>query len=628
MSLTPPPIQPLGSSVISGISPAPASILTIGLEDYYHVGAFNKFVQKNQWYRFDSRLELSTSRTLEILRSTNTKATFFVLGWIAQRFPELLRKLTDAGHEVGIKGYYHRSIREMTPEEFENDCLRAKEAVEIATGREVLGYRLADGWFKPDDLWALDSLAKLGFAYDSSIARMSGDWSNERFRDQIHQHQSAGHSLWEVPISTGSVLGWRIPVLGGNYWRQLPNWVAMRAMKKWQASHNAPLVAYFHVWELDPEQPRLSIGSRLTHLRHYRNLDKMADRLTNLLQTNRFTSIEQVLQLQAAPRNPDATPLPLWSSDSGGMPRPLNTIAFDGSKTRTPVSLVVPCYNEEALLPKYLQNSLQHVETHLTQAGYDVEFVLVDDGSSDQTWERLQEAFGGKSNFVLHRHDVNLGVAAAIVSGLRLAHTEIVCSMDCDCSYDPLELLNMIPKLQPGVDMVTASPYHADGHVRNVPGWRLTLSRGASWLYRRVLRTKLQTYTSCFRVYRRSNVANIRLRYSNFLGIAEQLGRLDLAGGTIVEHPATLEVRMLGRSKMKTVRTIFGHIGLMARLLVARLFPSKIRKRDEVIRSVITSHLENKNVLIRDHSELKSLPKPDEDIRKLVVQTRSVVRRT
>jgi polysaccharide deacetylase family protein (PEP-CTERM system associated) len=627
MSITPPPIQRLDlRSTSESVATQPASILTIGLEDYFQVGAFNKFVQKNQWHRFDTRLEISTNRTLEILQATNTKATFFVLGWIAQRFPELVRQVSQAGHEVAIKGYYHRSIREMTPEEFETDCLRAKEVVEHATGREVLGYRLADGWFTADDLWALDSLAKMGFQYDSSIARLGGNWSSQPQRGELHQHDAHGTKLWEVPISTTRLLGMRLPVVGGNYWRQLPNFVTRRAVNNWLANHQSPLVAYFHVWELDPDQPRLSIGGWLTQLRHYRNLELMAGRVESLLKEHRFTSIEKALQLKADVKKPDEKPIAGWANDSGRLPRPSAGPVQD-AKIRTPISIIVPCYNEEALLPKYLQNALAHVETHLTLDGYDVEFVLVDDGSTDQTWPRLHEAFAGKPNVILHQHDGNLGIAAAIVTGLRLAHTEIVCSMDCDCSYDPLELRNMLPKLLPNVDMVTASPYHPEGQVRNVPGWRLTLSKGAAWLYRRVLRTKLHTYTSCFRVYRRSNVANIRLRHANFLGIAEQLGRLDLAGGNIVEHPATLEVRMLGRSKMKTVRTILGHLGLMVRLSLARMFPSTIRKRDQVIRSVITSHLENKNVLI---PEQKSIPTPGEelDVRKVVVQTRSIANKT
>src|SRR5262249_51413580 len=157
-------------------------------------------------------------------------------------------------------------------------------------------------------------------------------------------------------------------------------------------------------------------------------------------------------------------------------------------------------YNEELILP-YLANTLASVEAKLHE--YAITFVLVDDGSKDATWAGLQKAFGGQPGFELYRHEHNRGVAAAIMTGIRRARDEIGCPIACDCTYDPRGLAEMIPRLQPGVDLVTASPYHPEGHVRNVPGWRLKLSKAASWLYRRVLRHKLHTYTSCFRVYRR-----------------------------------------------------------------------------------------------------------------------------
>ena len=142
--------------------------------------------------------------------------------------------------------------------------------------------------------------------------------------------------------------------------------------------------------------------------------------------------------------------------------------------------------------------------------------------------------------------------------------------MDCDCTYDPHELVNMLPLLSEKVDLVTASPYHKNGGVRNVPEWRLFLSKGASFLYSRVLRAKLSTYTSCFRVYRRGAFINLPIEEKGFLGVAEMLGRLDLSGGKIVEYPAILEVRLFGFSKMKTLRTIFGHLKLLSNLLKIR----------------------------------------------------------
>jgi glycosyltransferase involved in cell wall biosynthesis len=184
----------------------------------------------------------------------------------------------------------------------------------------------------------------------------------------------------------------------------------------------------------------------------------------------------------------------------------------------------------------------------------------------------MQSIFGGKSNCKLVRHETNAGVSAGILTGIRAADHEIVASMDCDCSYDPLELKQMLPRLVEGVDMVTASPYHPDGKVKNVPGWRLLLSKGLSQMYRCVLPLRLHTWTSCFRVYRKSAVKDLPLVENGFLGTAEMVAQLSLAGSTIVEHPATLEVRIFGESKMKTVRTIGDHLRLIAGILCKRWF--------------------------------------------------------
>jgi len=337
---------------------------------------------------------------------------------------------------------------------------------------------------------------------------------------------------------------------------------------------------YFHVWELDPEQPTISASSMLTRIRHYRNLHKMERYLDYYLEQYSFTGAADFLGLPTGSK--EMEPRQFGRPES----RPDYEIIEPTpvSAHRTPVTIVVPCYNEELILP-YLANTLSSVESRLGR-DHAITFALVDDGSQDNTWTGLQQTFGDKPGFELYRHEHNRGVAAAIMTGIQRARTEIVCSIDCDCTYDPHELANMIPLLEPGVDLVTASPYHPDGAVRNVPGWRLKLSKSASWMYRRVLRQKLFTYTSCFRIYRRSAVADMVLRKNNFLGVAELLGRLDLAGSKIVEYPATLEVRMLGRSKLKTVRTIFGHFILMSRLLVTRFFggtkPSAVEKQGTV----------------------------------------------
>ena len=547
------------------------NLLTVALEDYFQVGAFKQVIQSNRWYRFETRLEKNTHRTLELLDQYGIKATFFVIGWIADHFPELVRKVIEQGHEVASKGYLHQSIRQMSREQFKEDMLRSREALEYAGGQKILGYRVAHQWIRPQDLWALDTLADAGFAYDSSLAPLGLRYQYEPWRRYLHQHTHQGKTLWEIPISSTKCFGLQVPIGGGNYLRQLPPTFIRRAIHHWTEKTESPLVLYFHVWELDPDQPKINAGSFLTHLRHYRNLDRMQSYLEYFFKRHAFTNIAHYLGLPPQSESTSEmlkTRTRLWGPEHAQSSDRNGKYEIDYSRPRTPVSVVIPCYNEEPGLP-YLANTLRSVERQLSR-NYQVTFIMVNDGSKDGTWAALKKSFGHRPGYELVQHETNRGVAAAIMTGIRAAKTEIVCSMDADCTYDPHELQSMIPLMRSGVDLVTASPYHPEGMVRNVPAWRLRLSKSASWMYRRVLHQKLYTYTSCFRVYRRSSVVDLKLTHDGFLGIAELLGRLDLQAARIIEFPAVLEVRALGSSKMKTVRTILGHLKLMNRLFANR----------------------------------------------------------
>ena len=233
------------------------------------------------------------------------------------------------------------------------------------------------------------------------------------------------------------------------------------------------------------------------------------------------------------------------------------------------VSIVVPCYNEEPGL-HHLRDMLEKTLAVLANR-YEVQFVFVDDGSKDRTAEILVELFGSWGNCTFVRHEQNRGLTDALLTGVQTATSEIVCCMDCDCTYDPRELANMIPLLADGVDLVTASPYHPDGGVHNVPAWRLKLSKFASFLYRCILRQKLCTYTSCFRAYRKSALAGLTITGRGIQGITEILARLDLRGSRIVEYPTALDVRAFGQSKMRVLRTMMGHFRLLASLVGLRL---------------------------------------------------------
>ena len=529
-------------------------LLTVLVEDYFHVGAFENLIQQRNWLHFEPRYEKNTLKTLDLLDEFKTKATFFVLGWIAEQNPNIVREIVSRGHEVASRGFYHRSLRHLTPEEFREDVRRTNKVLEDAGGQKIIGYRAAEKLSFEKDAWILDILADEGFVYDASFLPTRRDEKAKRLAHQISTHEKI---IWEFPYSTRNLGLGLLPISGGNYLRQIPHTLMRHAVQDWTRRYEEPFVLYFHVWEIDPEQPRISAASRYNRIRHYRKLDKMEWVVQEYLRRYDFVGGAEFLGIKVESRES----------------RVESPIKVSQSAIRNPqsaITIVIPCYNEEESLP-YLANTLRSVEEKLSR-NYKPEFIFVDDCSKDDTLLKLNELFGGRENVRIVKHETNKGVAAGIMTGIKMAETEIVCSMDCDCTYDPHELENMLPLLTENVDLVTASPYHKAGGVRNIPEWRLFLSKGASFLYRRVLPAKLDTYTSCFRVYRRSSVVDLELTESGFLGVAELLGKLNLRGGKVVEYPALLEVRLFGFSKMKTVRTIFGHLRLLSQLSKERLF--------------------------------------------------------
>ncbi len=534
-------------------------LLTVLVEDYFHVGAFENLIRERNWSRFEPRFEQNTLKTLDLLDEFNAKATFFILGWIAEQNPRIVREIAARGHELASRGFYHRSLKNLTVEEFREDIRRTNHVLEEAAGQRIVGYRAAEKLDFRKDEWILDVLAEENFAYDASFLPTQKDAKEKRFAHQIHRN---GRIIEEFPYSTRNVGIGLLPISGGNYFRQIPHTFMRHAVHDWQRRYDKPFMMYFHVWELDPEQPRISAASSYNRIRHYRKLDKMDWVIREYLRKYDFTTAADFLGL--------TNQLRIANYELRSEPLVLETAKIGIQTLKPEITIVIPCYNEEPTLP-YLANTLRSVEAELKE-NYQPNFIFVDDASRDQTFDKLQELFGNRANVRIMRHETNEGVAAGIMTGIKNAETEIVCSMDCDCTYDPHELNNMIPLLAENVDMVTASPYHPKGGVRNVPGWRLFLSKGASFLYRRVLDAQLDTFTSCFRVYRRSSVVDLELKEKGFLGVAELLGKLNLNGGRIIEYPAILEVRLFGFSKMKTARTIFGHLKLLSDLSKERVF--------------------------------------------------------
>lgn len=541
------------------MQPERRHILSFAVEDHFQASAFAKLVPINHWYRFEPRIERNVHRALDLLDAYGARATFFTLGWVADEMPQVVREIAARGHEVASKGYFHRALHEMGPEEFRADARRSKQAIEQAAGQQVLGYRAARGHLGDADRWALDILADEGFAYDSSCYPRGLSAASDPAQRLPFVHQAPAGPIHELPLTSWGFGPFSLPVAGGAWLRHAPHKVVGRLIRHRVRRSDAPLVMYFHVWELDDDLPRISAAPGAAQYKQYHNLRKSNWLIQHYLKHHVFESAREHLGLRPQPVLRTRSQRPTSAA-------PCNPIRLPGA---LPVTLVIPCYNEEKVL-KYLKNTLARLAAQVA-GRYEIHCVFVDDGSTDRTWDELQIHFGTEPGCKLVRHERNRGVAAGILTGVREATTEIVCSIDCDCTYDPQQIEALLPLLADDVSVVTASPYHPAGQVKNVPPWRLLLSRGLSFMYRRLFRHKLYTYTSCFRAYRRSQVIDIELREKGFLGVAEFLIQVDRRGQRIAEAPAVLETRLLGQSKMKVLRTIGGHLRLIRRLLGERL---------------------------------------------------------
>lgn len=268
--------------------------LTIDVEDYYQVSAFESVVRREEWDRYESRVERNTRKLLALLAAASAKATFFVLGWVAERHPGLVRAIQAEGHEIASHGYGHQVLTALTPEQFRDDIRRAKARLEDITGQAVLGYRAPSFTIMRETIWALRILVEEGYGYDSSIFPIRHDrYGMPGANPTCHLLSTPAGPLWEVPPSTVNVAGVRIPVAGGGYLRLYPYPLLRRLLHKVQAGGH-PLVMYLHPWEIDPAQPRMA-GPLLSRLRHYLNLHKTEGRLIQLLRDFRFAPIREAV---------------------------------------------------------------------------------------------------------------------------------------------------------------------------------------------------------------------------------------------------------------------------------------------------------------------------------------------
>jgi polysaccharide deacetylase family protein (PEP-CTERM system associated) len=270
--------------------------LTVDVEDYFHVSAFDAVVRRDEWASRESRVAGATDRLLDVLDAAEVKGTFFVLGWVAESFPALVRRIADRGHEIGSHSYAHQLVYTLTPDRFRDDLRRAQTVIEQATGRPVRGYRAPSYSITEQSLWALDVLIEEGYRYDSSIFPIRHDrYGIPHAPRRPHQVLRSAGSIWELPPATARWLGLNVPVAGGGYLRQFPYGVIRWGFAKLNTIERQPGVFYLHPWEIDPDQPRLPVG-RLTGIRHYRNLHLTEPRLRRLLGEFRFGPISEVLK--------------------------------------------------------------------------------------------------------------------------------------------------------------------------------------------------------------------------------------------------------------------------------------------------------------------------------------------
>lgn len=286
--------------------------MTIDVEDYFHVSAFADVVRPADWPSYDSRVCANTDRLLGLLDEAGVTATFFVLGWVAERFPELVRRIHRAGHELASHSYDHGLVYDKTPDTFRADLRRARAAIAEAAGVEVTGYRAPSYSVVDRSLWALDVLIDEGYTYDSSIYPIRHDrYGIPSWARHVHRVDRPGGSLWELPGSTVRHFGTNFPMGGGGYFRLLPYAWTSHGIRHLNEREQRPAIFYLHPWEVDPDQPRLN-ASALSRFRHYRNLDQTEARLRRLLAEFRFGTISQVLEKTALPAPPEgARPAPV-----------------------------------------------------------------------------------------------------------------------------------------------------------------------------------------------------------------------------------------------------------------------------------------------------------------------------
>jgi polysaccharide deacetylase family protein (PEP-CTERM system associated) len=271
--------------------------LSVDVEDYFQVSAFETNVRRADWDRMPRRVERNVDRLLELLGRKGCRATFFTLGWVAERHPGLVRRISDNGHELASHGYAHRRATEQAPHEFYEDIVRAKRLLEDIAGREVRGYRAPSFSISLRNLWTFDCIARAGYRYSSSVYPVRHD--HYGMPDAPRFPHLLPNGLVEVPLTTARVFGVNLPAAGGGYFRLAPYALSRWAIDRVNRLEGRPAIFYLHPWEIDPGQPRID-GARLrARFRHYLNLGRTEPRLQRLFEDFRWDRIDGAFALAA-----------------------------------------------------------------------------------------------------------------------------------------------------------------------------------------------------------------------------------------------------------------------------------------------------------------------------------------
>ncbi|WP_033922055.1 XrtA system polysaccharide deacetylase [Sphingomonas sp. 37zxx] len=273
--------------------------MSVDVEDWFQVGAFETVIDKASWPTLDQRVDANTNAVLDLFAETGMKGTFFTLGWVAQRNPALMRRIVGEGHEVASHGWDHARVFTLTAEQFRADLARARAALEDASGQRVSGYRAPSFSFDKRTPWAHQVLAEEGYAYSSSIAPIAHDHYGWPDAPRGLYRPLADSPLIEFPVTIARVLG-REVTAGGGFFRLLPSRVVETAIERSNAQDRRPAVFYFHPWEIDPAQPRVKAAPLKSRIRHYSRLGAMAGKLRRLARGHDWGRVDAVVSAQAA----------------------------------------------------------------------------------------------------------------------------------------------------------------------------------------------------------------------------------------------------------------------------------------------------------------------------------------